>query len=72
MEEKKKRWRPSLAAYRKLERDLEDQVVGTGLLVRQCNEWRDGYRELLAENERLGGELERLRARGLWKRILNR
>lgn len=72
MEEKKKRWRPSLTAYREME-----EVVH-----RQCQEldaWRDKYRQLESRLALLefsvdegAREVRRLRSRGLWGRILNR
>ena len=50
MEEKKKRWRPSLTAYRELERRLEEQIEGTSLIVQECDGWRRKYRELADSN----------------------
>ena len=47
MEEKKKRWRPSLAQYRELEKKLESQIDGTSKLVADCDGWREKYRNLL-------------------------
>jgi len=44
MEEKKKRWRPSLTAYRELEKKLESQIEGTSQLVKDCDAWREKYR----------------------------
>lgn len=46
MEEKKKRWRPSLTAYRELEKKLAEQIEGTSQLVKDCDAWREKYREL--------------------------
>lgn len=46
MEEKKKRWRPSLTAYRELEAKLESQIDGTSQLVKDCDAWREKYRKL--------------------------
>lgn len=65
MEEKKKRWRPSLTAYRELEKKLADQIEGTSMLVRECDAWREKYR---AQSERLA----RLESRGFWSRVFNR
>lgn len=39
MEEKKKRWRPSLTAYREMEETVHRQCV-------ELDAWRDKYREL--------------------------
>lgn len=49
MEEKKKRWRPSLTAYRELEKKLESQIEGTSRIVQDCDGWREKYRELIKE-----------------------
>jgi hypothetical protein len=86
MEEKKKRWRPSLTAYRELEKqmkneqglhihfakecdrlksELDSQIEGTSMLVRECDAWREKYR---AQSERLA----RLESRGFWSRVFNR
>lgn len=46
MEEKKKRWRPSLTAYRELEKKLAEQIEGTSQLVKDCDAWREKYCEL--------------------------
>lgn len=48
-EEKKKRWRPSLAQYRELEAKLEEQIEGTSRIVADCHGWRAKYRELIKE-----------------------
>lgn len=86
MEEKKKRWRPSLTAYRELEKqmkneqdlhihfakecdrlksELDSQIEGTSQLVKDCDAWREKYRE---QSERLA----RLESRGFWSRVFNR
>lgn len=50
MEEgKKKRWRPSLAQYRELERRIDEQIDGTSLIVADCHGWRAKYRNLIDE-----------------------
>ena len=50
MEEgKKKRWRPSLAQYRELERRIDEQIEGTSLVVADCHGWRAKYRNLIDE-----------------------
>lgn len=49
MEEKKKRWRPSLAQYREMERKLEEQIEGTSRIVQDCDGWREKYRKLVKE-----------------------
>lgn len=46
MEEKKKRWRPSLTAYRELEKKLESQIEGTSQLVKDCDAWLEKYCKL--------------------------
>lgn len=67
--EKKKRWRPSLGAYRALENEVSalreqlargsDDASGTvSMLVADCDAWREKYR--------------RLKDRGFWSRLLNR
>lgn len=53
MEEKKKRWRPSLTAYRELEGKLADQIEGTSRLVKDCDLWREKYRTLFKEYGKL-------------------
>lgn len=87
MEEKKrKRWRPSLTAYRALEDEvsclrekvtllqsenarmaagLEEASDTVSMLVKDCDSWRDKYRELSRRHDELKG-------RGLVARILNR
>jgi len=49
MEEKKKRWRPSLAQYREMERKLEEQIEGTSRIVAECDGWREKYRKMVKE-----------------------
>lgn len=50
MEEgKKKRWRPSLAEYRELERRIDEQIEGTSRIVADCDGWRAKYRDLIDE-----------------------
>lgn len=46
MAETKKRWRPSLTAYRELEKKLANQIDGTSRLVKDCDLWRERCREL--------------------------
>ena len=41
-EKKKKRWRPSLAAYRELEEVIHRQVM-------ELDGWREKYRKLLGQ-----------------------
>ena len=56
MEEKRtKRWRPSLTAYRVLEfknerlkSELESQIEGTGVILRESYGWRKKYRDLVS------------------------
>lgn len=86
MAENKKRWRPSLPAYRELEKKLESQIEGTSQLVKDCDLWREKYQilkkkydELSAGHDRLAEECKKLRAendrlksRGFIDRLLNR
>jgi len=52
----KKRWRPSLTEYRALQQKLEEQISGTSVIVRECDEWREKYRALYEKyNEQLEG-----------------
>ena len=60
MEEKKKRWRPSLAQYRELEKKLESQIDGTSKLVADCDGWREKYRSVIKEVSH-GGDKKVLR-----------
>lgn len=53
MEEKKKRWRPSLTAYRELEKKLESQIEGTSQLVKDCDLWREKYQILKKKYDEL-------------------
>lgn len=54
------------------EEALEEQIDGTGGILRDCYAWRRKYRALIEENRRLKEETERLRRRGLLARLLNR
>lgn len=56
--EKKKRWRPSLTAYRELERKLAEQIEGTSKLVADCDHWRELYRGLLKDQKKMRKELD--------------
>lgn len=58
MEEKKKRFRPSLTAYRELESKLADQIDGTSRLVKDCDLWREKYRQLVKEHKKLQASIE--------------
>ena len=49
----KKRWRPSLTAYRELEKKLEEQIEGTSRLVQDCDGWREKYMNIREKNETL-------------------
>lgn len=53
MEEKKKRWRPTLTAYRELEKKLESQIEGTSQLVKDCDLWREKYQILKKKYDEL-------------------
>lgn len=68
MEEKKKRVRPTLTAFRALEREIEGHLEDKSRLVSACDDWREKYREalgraegLVAENGRLKDEVSRLK-----------
>lgn len=53
MEEKKKRWRPSLTEYRELEKKLASQIDGTSQLVKDCDLWREKYQLLKKQYDKL-------------------
>lgn len=53
MEENRKRVRPTWAKVRELEAKLADQIDGTSLLVKDCDEWREKFRKLKGQNETL-------------------
>ena len=72
MEEKKKRWRPTLTAYMELEKKLESQIEGTSQLVKDCDLWREKYQVLKEKYDELSAENERLKSRGFIDRLLNR
>lgn len=46
MEEKKKRFRPTLTAYRELEKKVSELMEGNSRLVKDCDAWRDKFRQL--------------------------
>lgn len=50
MEEKKKRWRPSLGAYRALQREVEDQMEMKSKVIAESRLWREKYRQLLKDS----------------------
>ena len=56
--EEKKRWRPSLTAYKEAEDTVHRQCV-------ELDAWREKYRTLF-------GEVKRLRERGLIARVFNK
>lgn len=87
MSEKKKRVRPTLAMVRELEAEIEslrrcgvgewrrmldEQIEATSCLVRDCDAWRESYRELLRVANSSAAEVRRLRGRGFWSRVFNR
>ena len=49
MDEKTKRWRPSLTQYRELQAKLDEQIEGTSRIVADCDGWRAKYRNLIEE-----------------------
>ena len=49
MDEKTKRWRPSLTQYRELQAKLDEQIEGTSLIVADCHGWRAKYRSIIEE-----------------------
>ena len=72
--------------YRELHKKYEEQIEGTSRLVSDCDAWRENYRALEKELEgvrqsyyaagtqcaKLKEELEALKSRGFWARLLNR
>ena len=57
MEEKKKRWRPSLTAYRELESKLQEQIDGTSRLIADCRDWRQKFWTMKDERDVLKSKL---------------
>ena len=49
MDEKTKRWRPSLTQYRELQAKLDEQIEGTSRIVADCDGWRAKYRSIIEE-----------------------
>ena len=79
MECKKKRWRPSLADYRGLQKELESQIEDTSVLVAECDAWREKYRRLRDDHDAtvrqfidLQFRVAELEGRGFWSRLFNR
>jgi len=75
-EEKKKRWRPSLTAYRELEETIHRQCV-------ELDAWREKYHELLKSTKESYSSLQEdydalyaenlsLKSRGFWARVFNK
>jgi len=62
MEEKKKRWRPSLGAYRALEKEIEGHMEDKSLLVAECDAWREKYRALYESVSELSGVINDMKA----------
>ncbi len=72
--------------YRELNRKYEEQIEGTSKLVSDCDTWRENYRDLEKELSdvreayastgiqcaKLKEELEALKSRGFWARLINR
>ena len=86
MEEKKKRWRPSLTAYRALENEVSELKEGMTALksenvsLKQSNDMlekeiyrlRENVSKYEKESEELKDKLFLLKGRGLLARLLNR
>lgn len=79
MEEKKKRWRPSLTAYRELEKDNADlrshlltlQQSNT-LMEEELNKLRSKVELMKGTSDTLAKELHRLSSRGFFARLFNK
>ena len=62
MEKIGKRVRPSVTAYRELEKELESQIDGTSRLVKDCDLWREKYRGQLLAGKYLSDQVKDLKA----------
>lgn len=47
--EEKKRFRPSLTEFKSLQAELESQIALTSRLAKDCDDWRDKFREKVKE-----------------------
>lgn len=79
MEEKKKRWRPSLTAYRELENEVESLYTknstiekSNGFMEKELTRVREANKVLAKINEQLCNELQYIKSRGFWARVFNR
>ena len=79
MEEKKKRWRPSLTAYRALEKEvaeLKTQVEtlekSNGFMEMELQRMQTKADGACQDYNRVRREILWLRGRNLWQRIVNR
>ena len=86
MEEKKKRWRPSLTAYRALENEVSELKEGmtaiksenvslkrsNDMLEKEIYRLRENVSKYEKESEELKDKLCLLKGRGLLARLLNR
>lgn len=79
MEEKKKRWRPSLTAYRALENAVNELRVeneslksSNGYMENELDRLRNKIECVEKENDRLRSEMFQMEKRGFWSRVFNR
>ncbi len=79
MEEKKKRWRPSLTAYRKLEKEVSELKNENASLERSNQLMEEEMERLRGALDEAGDtiqamdkEIYALCHRNLWQRILNK
>lgn len=79
MEEKKKRWRPSLTAYRELEKvnaDLRSHLLtleqSNTLLEDELKNLRSKVELMKCSSDTLANELHRLSSRGFFARLFNK
>ena len=77
--DKKKRWRPSLTAYRALERvitELREKnatlEASNGFMEKELNRVRELNRSLEKMKNALNDELHVLKSRGFWARVFNK
>ena len=79
MEEKKKRRRPSLTAYRALEKAVNELRVeneslksSNGYMENELDRLRNKIECIEKENDRLRSEMFQMEKRGFWSRVFNR
>ena len=79
MEEKRKRWRPSLTAYRSLENDLslameQNRLLSleVGRLKCELDEASETVSMLVRDCDEWRDMYQELKDMGFWKRLLNR